>query len=194
MRSPSVAHNLLRSSVWADTLIFPCYAAALSALLLLWQCIAGKSGKGIADAHPRQSESRFRRKIHEAGGGTIFAFRLVQVLAVFALLGMSIAQLVMPLQMEKRHSPSASVTVQIAQCALYVRFFLLHLHPGGSSQADALIGLSVFSGTSLALRRPLCQWERVHAQLMDPSARLVCIPLPRHMATGNHRPGSRRCR
>ena len=76
----------------------------------------------------RSTQPFLRRKIRDTGGGTIFAFRLVQVLEVLALLGISLAQLVLHThEHEEYEAGGVSATVLITQCALYVRTVLTGL-------------------------------------------------------------------
>ncbi|KAI0793789.1 P-loop containing nucleoside triphosphate hydrolase protein [Fomes fomentarius] len=133
-------------SVWLDSLVVPAYAAVASASVLIGHIVSQRIREhdtyngGLGASASVVSPSFFSQRVRDVGGVTIFTFRTVQVFAVFALLGLSIAQLV-----SHDHStafangPSKSDVVYIVQCALYV-------------YGSALGLLSLFGSSSLSSR------------------------------------------
>ena len=114
----------LSCRVWLDSLVIPAYVAVLSALALLVQSATDSVRTSVepddvaAPAVLTANLSCFRRTLSEVGGPTIFTFRILQLFAIFALLGISIAEFVL-------HTVSTEVLsdpriVQIVQIALYV--------------------------------------------------------------------------
>ncbi len=97
----------------------------------------------------------FKRKSADVGGVTIFVFRVVQVLAVFALLGLSIAQLVAQEQSSALGHPAGGLDiVQVVQCALFVSYRQIvamsyGLHTMMQGYLSVLGVLSLFGRSSL---------------------------------------------
>lgn len=96
----------------------------------------------------------FKRRAADMGGVTIFGFRLVQLLAVFALLGLSIAQLVAQEQNSAFAHPAGGYIVQVIQCALYVSYRhvavnIYGLHTMMQGYLSVLGVLSLFGRSSL---------------------------------------------
>ncbi|PIL29334.1 ATP-binding cassette transporter [Ganoderma sinense ZZ0214-1] len=123
------------NSPWLDSLLLPIYVAAFSGLAFSLQAVAdaGKN-KALSQRASVSADSqtpggpRLRQILENLGGGTIFAYKLVQLLAILGLLGISSAQLVL------RHAASAVLyeevvapiqAAQIAQCALYAYLTVL---------------------------------------------------------------------
>ena len=109
-------------------MLLPVYVAGFSGLTFFLQAVADaftKNGlseavSGSADSHT-PGRPRFRRILENLGGGTIFAYKLVQLLAVLGLLGISMSQLVLQNAASVSHNLLGTAqTVQVAQCALYV--------------------------------------------------------------------------
>ena len=84
---------------------------------------AGRS-EGAASQIPRRAS--FRRAVEDLGGGTIFAFKLVQLLAVLGLLGTSLGQLILGNRVAVAyHLLKPTEVAQIAHCALYAYLAVL---------------------------------------------------------------------
>ncbi|KAI0746563.1 P-loop containing nucleoside triphosphate hydrolase protein [Daedaleopsis nitida] len=127
------------NSPWLDSLLIPAYIADASALLLLVQYVSRRvskrksSGDGSAEEAEESRDAAgsrpyFRQRLDDVGGMTIFLFRLVQLLAVLGLLGISVAQLLLnTLETAYKHLFDAANVVQIVQCVLYVYLFALSL-------------------------------------------------------------------
>lgn len=97
-------------SLWSDTLIFPAYAAAASAFILILHIIL--LSKPLKKLYNRLSPSsepsveqttaipptgvvpEFKEHISQHGGPTIFAFKVARFLGCLALLGLSVTSLV----------------------------------------------------------------------------------------------------
>ena len=80
--------------------------------------------EGAASQIPRRAS--FRRAVEDLGGGTIFAFKLVQLLAILGLLGTSLAQLILGTRVAVAYNLlKPTEVVQIAQCALYAYLAVL---------------------------------------------------------------------
>ncbi|KAI0741256.1 P-loop containing nucleoside triphosphate hydrolase protein [Daedaleopsis nitida] len=133
-------HPLITSgtSLWQNSLAIPAYIACTSVLLVLVQ-VASHSisarkrvieGNQHEDSDTAASCFRLRRSCQNLGGVSISIFRGLQVLAVLALLGLSIAQLVsqalstVPGQYAER---AQHETLQISQCAIYAYLSVLGL-------------------------------------------------------------------
>ncbi|OJT09188.1 ATP-binding cassette transporter abc4, partial [Trametes pubescens] len=89
---------------WTDTLLVPAYCAVLSAIALLLPAVfRGSRPKGTPPTH-------------STGNTSIFTWRLVQLLAVSALLGFAVYDVV-------RHNSiheTLGIGISIAQCVLYL--------------------------------------------------------------------------
>ncbi|EJF59658.1 P-loop containing nucleoside triphosphate hydrolase protein [Dichomitus squalens LYAD-421 SS1] len=115
------------NSPWLDSLLLPVYAAGVSGLLLLAQSaseVIRNNGLPAEDTPQSEPETRscFRRALENVGGGTIFAFKLAQLLGILGLFGVSLAQLALQNRETASHNLLASShwqIVQAAQCVLY---------------------------------------------------------------------------
>ncbi|TFK79743.1 hypothetical protein K466DRAFT_605899 [Polyporus arcularius HHB13444] len=111
-------------SIWQDSLIYPAYAAGISLLVLISSAfcdrfLTPKSSALCASetlAIPATSSS-LRRRIESIGGLDIFVYRVVQLLGILFLLGISIAQFVSD---DSPTALTASRTLQAVQIAIYV--------------------------------------------------------------------------
>ncbi|KAI1790062.1 P-loop containing nucleoside triphosphate hydrolase protein [Ganoderma leucocontextum] len=125
------------NSLWLDSLLLPVYVAAISVLTLFLQTIIDAFSKnGLSQGASVSAESqtlgrpRFRQILENLGGGTIFAYKLVQLLAILGLLGISSAQLALQNAASDAASHNLLATTQViqfAQCALYAYLVVLGL-------------------------------------------------------------------
>ena len=111
--------------------MLPVYVAGISGLTLILQTIIrtlSKSSGRLEGASVISSEfqtlgrSRFRQILDNLGGGTIFAYKFIQLLSILGLLGISTAQLALQnaASAASRDILGTAEVVQFAQCALYV--------------------------------------------------------------------------
>ena len=118
-------------SFWLDSLLLPVYVAGISGLTLLLQTILytlSKSGRFEGTSVSVESQTlglgrrRFRQILDGLGGGTIFAYKLIQLLSILGLLGISAARSAL----QNASSPASydflgtAEVIRFAQCALYV--------------------------------------------------------------------------
>ncbi|KAI0758967.1 P-loop containing nucleoside triphosphate hydrolase protein [Fomes fomentarius] len=128
----------LSDSVSLDSRVIPAYPVVASALLVLASLFSQQTDGH--DVYPSDVSSDsaaisaplrrafFRRKAAGVGGVTIFVFRVVQALAVFALLGLSLAQLVAHDQSSALGDPAGGLDiVRAVQCALFGYLSILGL-------------------------------------------------------------------
>ncbi|RDX45542.1 P-loop containing nucleoside triphosphate hydrolase protein [Lentinus brumalis] len=121
----------MTQSVWLDSLVLPAYVAGLSAFALLLQSavdLTKSAAKSSDRSEPELATARpsfFRRTLNEVGGATIFTFRVVQLVALLALLGISIAEFV--LRTVTTESLPDPRIVQVVQIALYAYLSVLGL-------------------------------------------------------------------
>ncbi|KAM5539757.1 hypothetical protein V8D89_006570 [Ganoderma adspersum] len=122
------------NSPWLDSLLLPVYVAAFSGLTFFLQAVADAFTKnGLSEAAPGSADSqipgrpRFRQILENLGGGTIFAYKSVQLLAVLSLLGISTAQLTLQnaASAVSHNLLGTTQAVQLAQCALYAYLAVL---------------------------------------------------------------------
>ena len=120
-----------RTSPWVGSLLLPVYVAGVSGLTLSLQAIVdtlSKNGRSELEGAPASVQSRtlgrprFRQILDNLGGGTIFAYKLVQLLSILCLFGISAAQLALQSAASvASHDVFGTIEiVQITQCALYV--------------------------------------------------------------------------
>ena len=115
-------------SPWLDSLLLPVYVAAVSGVTLCLQSfVDALHKKGLSEDVPISAGSniprgRFLQKsVENLGGGTIFAYKLVQLLAILGLLGISLAELILENWENASHNLlGTGQVVLIAQCAIYV--------------------------------------------------------------------------
>ncbi|KAI0717852.1 P-loop containing nucleoside triphosphate hydrolase protein [Cerioporus squamosus] len=116
-------------NAWLDSLVLPAYVAGLSALTLLAQSLieltksSTKSSDRTDLATATSRPTFFRRTLNEVGGATILTFRVVQLLEILALLGISIAEFV--LRTVPTEVLSDPRTVQVVQIAFYTYLSVL---------------------------------------------------------------------
>ncbi|RPD70679.1 P-loop containing nucleoside triphosphate hydrolase protein [Lentinus tigrinus ALCF2SS1-7] len=157
-------------SVWLDSLVLPAYVAGL-ALLVQSAVDLGKASNKSDDAAELATVTSRPSYIHNrlsgVGGLTIMAFRVVQLLAILALLGISIAEFV--LNTATIEVLSDSRIVQVVQIALFAYLSVLGLlQVSGSSQvnrrAHAHVSWLLFFVWSAYLYRnvwPLARVDRI---------------------------------
>ncbi len=118
-----------RISPWLDSLLLPVYVGVISGLMFFLQAVANAFSKGsLAEGASLSAESqspgprRFRHVLENLGGGTIFAYKAVQLLMILGLLGISSVQLTLQNAASNVSNEVLGTTqvVQFAQCALYV--------------------------------------------------------------------------
>ena len=126
----------LPSSLLLNSLILPPYIAALSVFVFLCQlatdfAFARKpaSARETVEDHDETVDANIlRRRFTDLGGASIFVLRLMQVLAVLGLLGLSVGQLAFDLHQSGDTLSShyadtliGSMPLRVVHCALYVR-------------------------------------------------------------------------
>ena len=117
-------------SPWLDSLLLPVYVAAVSGVTLCLQSfVDALHKKGLSEDVPISAGSniprgRFLQKsVENLGGGTIFAYKLVQLLVILGLLGISLAELILQnWDNASRDLLGTAQVVLIAQCAVYVSY------------------------------------------------------------------------
>ncbi|TFK79744.1 P-loop containing nucleoside triphosphate hydrolase protein [Polyporus arcularius HHB13444] len=120
LTASGVTIAFMTQSVWLDSLVLPAYVAGLSAFALLVQSAVGLTksrGENESEAATARL-SYLRRTLNDVGGATIFTFRVVQVLDILALLGISIAVVT-------TETSSGPRIVQVVQIALYAYLSML---------------------------------------------------------------------
>ncbi|PIL29335.1 ATP-binding cassette transporter [Ganoderma sinense ZZ0214-1] len=126
------------NSPWLDSLLLPVYVAAFSAVTLSLQSIAdafrkkGPSEDVTVCAGSQTPRREFlRQALENLGGGTIFAYKLVQLLAVLGLFGISLDQLILQNWDDAAsHGLLGAVSaqvVEIAPCVVYAYLAILGL-------------------------------------------------------------------
>ncbi|EIW53710.1 P-loop containing nucleoside triphosphate hydrolase protein [Trametes versicolor FP-101664 SS1] len=122
----------MSSIVWTSTAVIPAYCAAFSAVILLVTAIQtyGNRRASAADAssspepdHLHGSRTFLGRRLYSIGGIAIATCRLIQLLVVLGLLGISASAI---LRHDSIHE-SAELDIQIAQCAFYIYVGMLGL-------------------------------------------------------------------
>ena len=116
-----------RNSPWVDSLILPVYAIACSGVILLLQSLTSAFSKH--DPSPSEGESQthsrrpcFQQTLKDLGGGTIFAYKLTQLLLIFCLLEIYTKQLILEHREAVPYIVQGSIQViQTSQCAFYAR-------------------------------------------------------------------------
>ncbi|RPD55459.1 P-loop containing nucleoside triphosphate hydrolase protein [Lentinus tigrinus ALCF2SS1-7] len=121
--------------IWQNSLIFPAYGAGFSVLVLLASAVgdwsrarklSATSGSETPDGSVDSSSSPIRRRIESIGGFAIVSYRIVQLLGILSLLGISIAQFMLDDEMSiVRRALSASRTVQAVQIVVYTYLSVL---------------------------------------------------------------------
>ena len=117
-------------SPWLDSLLLPVYSAAVSgATLCLQSFVDALHKKGLSEdvsvsAGSNTPRGRFLQKsVKNLGGGTIFAYKLFQLLVILGLLGISLAELTLQNRDNASHDLLGTAQVGlIAQCAVYVSY------------------------------------------------------------------------
>lgn len=102
---PDDSRTLRLGGLWTNTLLIPAYCAILSAVLILLLCLHELRRKSSLPAHP-------------VGSPTILASRLVQLVVVLALLGISVSALI---GHEDVLQAGPQRVIRIVQCVVYVR-------------------------------------------------------------------------
>ncbi|RPD55442.1 P-loop containing nucleoside triphosphate hydrolase protein [Lentinus tigrinus ALCF2SS1-7] len=122
--------------IWWNSLIFPAYGAGFSVLVLLasavrdWVRTQKSSGTPeweTPEDSAYSSSLPIRRRIESIGGLAIFSYRIVQLLGILSLLGISIAQFVLDDDDIGilRGALTASRTVQAVQVVVYAYLSVL---------------------------------------------------------------------
>ena len=114
-----------------DTLVLPAYCAALSAVtfvILVFQQARKAPGTsssevsaGRGHASPLPDRPYLHRQLDALGGMAIFVGRVVQLLCILVLLGLSIAEILAFHDWMPYNPTNAPPVVRIVQCALFVR-------------------------------------------------------------------------
>ena len=115
------------SRIWQDSLVYPAYGAGFSLLVLLANVLRDRfktqkssgefQSETLVSPDNAQSFSSTRRRVEAIGGLAIFAYRVLQLLGILSLLGISIAQFVLDVC---RDSLAVPRTLQAIQVAIYV--------------------------------------------------------------------------
>ncbi len=146
---------------WTSTALIPAYCAAFSAVILLAGVAIGNLG-WKSELPSNTGSSLEAERLH--GFGTylrLFFCRLVQLLVVLGLLGISASTYLWRDNMHDSQAPA----IQIAQCALYVcpgdRFFDVALNANFSQGYVGLLALLAILGTP-----PLEHRAFIHASIV----------------------------
>ena len=123
-RNQSVTSSAF-NSIWLDSLMYPVYCAVISALAFIVH-FATTARPSKSDTGANERRSYIRSKVDNAGGPSILVCRILQLLCILALLGISMTQLVF----ERKHSLltlalSGPQVVQVIVCAVYVCHLIL---------------------------------------------------------------------
>ncbi|KAM5539771.1 hypothetical protein V8D89_006584 [Ganoderma adspersum] len=122
------------SSPWLDSLLLPVYVAAVSGATLFLQSIVDtlhkkglSEGDSVDSAGSHTQRRQFlRQSVGNLGGGTIFAYKLIQLLAILGLFGISLAELILQIRDNASHDLLGTAqVVLIAQCAIYAYLAIL---------------------------------------------------------------------
>ncbi|KAI0717853.1 P-loop containing nucleoside triphosphate hydrolase protein [Cerioporus squamosus] len=151
--SYAIGISSVEDGIWRDSLVYPAYAAGLSVLLLTagtirdwFQTQKALSITGTLDDSPRPAASSFRRRIESVGGLPIFVYRIVQLLGILSLLGISLAQFALDDSINVFGSAlTAFRTVQAVQIAIYTYLSVLgflHVLSCGSLSSRAYVHAS----------------------------------------------------
>lgn len=105
-------------------------ASALSVLFALGKLVFARPSREAVENSiaPDATRVSLKQRIHERGGLAIVAFRIVQLLGVLALLGLSVALLVF--ERQRASLNDATLVTQIIQSALFVSHILISAHDG----------------------------------------------------------------
>ncbi|RPD55478.1 P-loop containing nucleoside triphosphate hydrolase protein [Lentinus tigrinus ALCF2SS1-6] len=120
---------------WQDSLVYPAYGAGLSVLVLIASAIRDwsttrksllTSELETIDDSASTSSSSIRGRIASMGGWAIFVYRIIQLLGILSLLGISVAQFLMSDSISISLSAlTASRTLQAVQIAVYAYLSVL---------------------------------------------------------------------
>ncbi|KAJ7485533.1 P-loop containing nucleoside triphosphate hydrolase protein [Mycena latifolia] len=135
---------VLEHSIWTSTLVFPLYAASISALLLLLHALTRLRGRVRAPSDEPITVQKSWKDIAQYGGPIVLIHNLLRLLACLTLLGLSVASLVIS---GAKTEVVETALFRLGPCVFYLYASLL--------ATAAAVGATTKSGSTAALHLSL---------------------------------------